>query len=202
VFAKHGYALLYLFRRGSALSAGQGTFMGDALDREVAAKGEAARFPLQLILLTTEQLDDVRAGLAYLRTRPEVDRARIAVSGHSFGGQLALLAAERDDVRAAVTFAAAAQTWDSWPELQKLLLETVAKINVPVFLNYAVNDFSIAPGKSMAAEMAKRQKRYELRIYPPVGKTAGDGHSAVYTDVTSWEREVFPFLDEHLRGRE
>jgi acetyl esterase/lipase len=31
-----------------------------------------------------------------LKTVPGVDARRIAVAGHSFGGQLALLAAERD----------------------------------------------------------------------------------------------------------
>jgi len=47
-----------------------------------------------------------------LRTVPEIDSRRIAVVGHSFGGKLALLEVERDaDLRAAVTFAAAAESW-------------------------------------------------------------------------------------------
>src|SRR5262245_29997050 len=70
VFARRGYVFLYLFPRGDGLSKGQGTFMGDRLDREEAAKGEAARPRLQLQLLTTEQLDDVRAGLAFLKKMP------------------------------------------------------------------------------------------------------------------------------------
>jgi hypothetical protein len=44
VFVEHGYAFLYLFRRGEGLSADQGSFIGDLLQREAAAKGEEARY--------------------------------------------------------------------------------------------------------------------------------------------------------------
>ena len=200
VFAKHGYVFLYLFRRGHGPSAGQGTFIGDVLDREATAKGEDARRRLQLVLLTTEQLDDVTAGLSFLKGFAGVDSGRIVVAGHSFGGQLALLAAERDtSIRAAVTFAAAAQAWDGSPELRQRMLAAVRKMRAPVLFMHAANDFSTTPGQAMAAEMDRLNKLYQLRIYPAVGKTSGEGHGAVYTDVATWERDVFSFLDEHVR---
>ena len=37
--------------------------------------------------------DDIRAGLAYLRTRPEIDASRLALLGHSEGGLIAPLVA-------------------------------------------------------------------------------------------------------------
>jgi hypothetical protein len=43
VFARHGYAFLYLFRRGVGLSADQGTSSVDLMDRELAAHGMNAR---------------------------------------------------------------------------------------------------------------------------------------------------------------
>jgi dienelactone hydrolase len=200
VFAKHGYVFLYLFRRGHGPSAGQGTFIGDVLDREATAKGEDARRRLQLVLLTTEQLDDVTAGLSFLKGFAGVDSGRIAVAGHSFGGQLALLAAERDtSIRAAVTFAAAALAWDGSPELRQRMLAAVRTMRAPVLFMHAANDFSTTPGQAMAAEMGRLNKLYQLRIYPAVGKTSGEGHGAVYTDVATWERDVFSFLDEHVR---
>jgi dienelactone hydrolase len=123
VFAKHGYIFLYLFRRGYGLSADQGEFMRDILDREAKAHGEEARKRLQLTLLTTDHLDDVLAGLAFLKRVASVDTGCIVVRGHSTGGQLILLALERDiSVRAAVAFSPAAQTWDGSPELQDRLL--------------------------------------------------------------------------------
>jgi carboxymethylenebutenolidase len=200
VFVKHGYVFLYLFRRGEGLSADQGLFIGDLLQREETAKGEEARKHLQFVLLTTDHLDDACSGLSFLKTLPEVDAHRIAVAGHSFGGQLALLAAERDTtVRAAVTFAAAAGSWDGSPELRTRMLATVRKITVPVLLLHAANDYSVTPGQAMAGELARLSKPHVLKIYPPVGQTPNDGHNFVYTDVPQWEDDVFRFLDEYVR---
>jgi dipeptidyl aminopeptidase/acylaminoacyl peptidase len=59
--------------------------------------------------MTTDHLDDATSGLLFLKNLPEVDARRVAVAGHSFGGQLTLLEAEHDPaIRAAVTFGAAA----------------------------------------------------------------------------------------------
>jgi dienelactone hydrolase len=59
--------------------------MQDVLHREEQAKGKEARQHLQFVLHTTEQLDDVLAALAFLKTVPGIDSHRIAVAGHSFG---------------------------------------------------------------------------------------------------------------------
>jgi alpha/beta superfamily hydrolase len=46
--------------------------------------------------------DDVRAALAYLRDLPEVDGARIALAGYSFGAAVAVRAASGSDIRALI----------------------------------------------------------------------------------------------------
>jgi carboxymethylenebutenolidase len=200
VFVKHGYAFLYLFRRGQGLSADQGPFMQDLLQHEKAAKGDEARKRLQFTLLTTDHLDDVMAGMSFLKTLPRVDPRRIAVVGHSFGGQLALLAAQRDSaLRAAVTFGAAAASWEGSPEIRELLLTAARKTSVPVMLVHAANDYSTAPGKALDGELARLNKPHLLRIYSPVGKTADDGHMFVYTDIAEWESDVFGFLDRYCK---
>ena len=79
VFAKHGYVLLFVYRRGSGLSADQGTSAVDLMDRELATHGQDARNKLQLELLQTDQLTDALVGLAFLRALPEVDANRVAV---------------------------------------------------------------------------------------------------------------------------
>ena len=86
-FIKHGYAFLYPFRRGHGPSADQAPFMQDVLRREEKEKGREARQHLQFKLLTTDQLEDVMAALAFLKTVPGIDIHRIAVAGNSFGGQ-------------------------------------------------------------------------------------------------------------------
>jgi len=126
VFARHGYAFLFLFRRGVGLSAGQGAPEGDLMDRAFVAHGLEGRNGVQLELLETEALNEALAGVAFLRARPQVDAHRVAVVGHSFGGALSLLLAAHDTtLRAAVVFGAAAASWVRSPELQRRLLAAV-----------------------------------------------------------------------------
>src|SRR5215470_1073577 len=103
IFAKRGYVLLGLFRRGQGLSANQGSDSSVLVQRERAAHGDDAANRLQVKLLEGEQLDDQLSALAVLRSLGIVDASRIALVGHSFGGSLALLIAERDpSIRAIV----------------------------------------------------------------------------------------------------
>ena len=198
-FVKHGYAFLYPFRRGHGPSANQAPFMQDVLRREEESKGKDARQHLQFVLLTTEQLDDVMAALAFLKSLPGIDPDRIAIAGHSFGGNLTLLATERDrTVRAAVTFAAAANSWNRSPELRERLTTAIRNTKAAIMLTHAENDFSTSAGKALAAELEHLHKPYVLKIYPAVGLTSEDGHGMLYENIPAWESEVFEFLDQHV----
>jgi carboxymethylenebutenolidase len=200
VFLKHGYAFLYLFRRGQGLSADQGPFMQDILRQDEAAKGKEARQHLQFVLATTDHLDDVMAGLSFLKAAPAIDAKRIVIAGHSLGGQLTLLAAEQDNtVRAAVTFAAAANSWERSSELRERLLTAMNKATAPIMLIQAANDYSTAPSQALANKLERLHKPHLLKIYPPVGQTSEDGHNFLYLATPQWEDDVFRFLDEHVK---
>jgi carboxymethylenebutenolidase len=200
VFARHGYVVLFVFRRGSGLSADQGTSAADLMDRELAEHGQEARNRLQLKLLEADQLSDALAGLTFLRALPEVDTRRVGVAGHSFGGSLTLLVAERDTaIRAAVAFSGSAGSWEHSPELRARLLAAAGRATAPIFFIQAANDYSIAPAESLSAEMARLGKPHRMKIYPPVGRTAAEGHEFVYRSVDAWESDVFSFLDECMR---
>jgi carboxymethylenebutenolidase len=200
LFLKHGYAFIYLFRRGQGSSADQGPFMQDILQHEETAKRKEARQHLQFVLATTDHLDDVMAGLSLLEATPVIDPKRIAIAGHSFGGQLTLLAAERDNsLRAAVAFAAAANSWERSSELRERLLTVVNKATAPIMLIHAANDYSTAPGYALAGELERLHKPHLLKIYPSVGRTSEDGHNFLYLATPRWEEDVFKFLDEHVK---
>ena len=140
------------------------------------------------------------AALAVLKTVPAIDSHRIAVAGNSFGGQLTLLAAERDKtVRAAITFAAAAGSWDRSPELRERLINAIHNTNAAIMLTHAENDFDTTAGSTMAAELQRLHKPYLLKIYPPVGLTSDDGHNNLYENIPVWESDVFEFLDQHVK---
>ena len=201
VFARHGYVFLFLFRRGAGLSAGEGTNSFDRMRQAFADRGQDARNRVQLELLEGDDLNDVIAGLAFLRSRPDVDARRVAVAGHSFGGSLTLVVAERDTtVRAAVVFGGAAGSWDGSPPLRARLGSAVRKTTAPIFLVYAANDYTTAPAKALAAEMERGGKPHRVRVYPPSGQTAAEGHDFVYREVATWEPDVFAFLDQQLRA--
>jgi len=198
LFAEHGYVFLFLYRRGAGLSADQGVPASEQLER-ARASGKEARQRLQLRLLEGEGLDDVLAGVALLRKRPEVDARRLAVSGHSFGGILSLLAAERDPgLRAVVDFAGAAMSWDGSAALRERLLSAAGKIEAPVFFIHAANDYSVAPAEVLSAERKRLGKPQRVGIYPALGSGAAAGHDFVYRGTDSWAPDVFPFLDGAL----
>lgn len=129
-----------------------------------------------------------------------IDARRIAVVGHSFGGQLALLTAGRDNtIRAAVTFAAAAESWERSRELRERLLAAMDKITASIMLIQAANDYSTAPSYALADELERLHKPHLLKIYPAVGKTPEDGHNFLYLAIPQWEDDFFRFLDEHVK---
>lgn len=200
LFLKHGYAFLYLFRRGQGLSADQGPFIQDILQREHQTKGKEARQHLQFVLATKDHLDDVMAGLSFLKAAPAIDARRIAIVGHSFGGQLTLLAAERDStVRAVVTFAAAANSWQRSSELRDRLMAAAHNTTAPIMLIQADNDYSTKPSYALADTLERLHKPHFMKIYPAVGKTSDDGHNFLYLSIARWEPDVFAFLDKYVK---
>jgi dienelactone hydrolase len=199
VFARHGYAFLYLYRRGDGLSSGEGTPSADQMDRALHESQEA-RNRVQMRLLEGDEMDDALAGLAYLRTRHDIDRRRLAVVGHSFGGTLSILVAERESsLRAVVSFSAAGFSWDRSPQLRARLVKAVDRARPPIFLIDAANDFSTIGPKALGAELARRGKPHQLRIYPPVGTTPQEGHDFIHSSVSVWEPDVFAILDPRLQ---
>jgi carboxymethylenebutenolidase len=201
VFARHGYLFVYLFRRGVGLSADQGTSAVELMTREGAEHGQEARNALQLTLLQGQDMDDTKAGLAYLRALPDVDTHRISAVGHSFGGSLTVLLAESEpSLRAFVVFSAAGYSWDRSPPLRERLLAALARAAAPIFFIHAANDYSLTPGQAMDARLRELGKPHRLMIYPAVGRTPDDGHGFMYNPVGAWEADVFRFLDEAQRA--
>ena len=198
VFSSHGYLFLCVFRRGPGLSSGQGTSATDIMERVVAVNGQEARNSLGLP--EADQLSDALAGLEFLRSLPDVDRRRVALVGHSFGASLTLLMAEHDTtIRAAVLFSGSASSWEFSPKLRARLLAAIGRMTAPVFYIQAANDYSVAPAKELSAEMARLGKPYRVRVYPPVGETAEEGHEFLYRGVELWEEDVFDFLDGYTK---
>lgn len=200
VFARHGYVFLYLFRRGVGLSSDQGANAIDLMDSEFTAHGQAARNALQMQLLENREMDDALSGLKFLRALPYVDARDVGVIGHSFGGSLTVLLAEREpNLRAVVVFSGAGYSFDRSPELRARLLAAIDHIAAPVFFIHAENDYSLSSGRVLDARREQIGKQHRLKIYPPIGQTLDDGHDFLHLGVSIWEPDVFAFLDENMR---
>jgi dienelactone hydrolase len=200
VFARHGYVFLYLFRRGVGLSADQGANAVDLMNSESAAHGQEARNALQLQLLENREMDDALSGLKFLRALAYVDVRNVAAIGDSLGGSLTVLLAEREpNLRAVVVFSGAGYSFDRSAELRARLLAAIDHVAAPVFFIHAENDYSLSSGKALDARREQIGKPHRLKIYPPIGRTADEGHGFLYLGVNIWEPDVFAFLDENMR---
>lgn len=204
LFTSEGYVFFIPHRRGQGRSADLGEYIIDLLDKESRERGQDTRSKLLVTLHETEHLNDQLAGLSYLKGLPYVDANRVAVAGISFGGIQTLLAVEASSqrnlgIRAAVSFAAAAQTWKSSPHLRDRLVTAVRKATLPVFFIQAENDYDLAPGRTLAAEMERLGKPNKLKIFPAFGVTAQEGHEFGVRGAQIWRPDVFPFLREAIQ---
>jgi dienelactone hydrolase len=200
LFSQHGYIFLALYRRGQGLSADQGAESGALVTRERALKGDEAANRLQLSLLEGEQLQETLNALDVLRAVPEVDSNRIVIAGHSFGGSLAMLVAERDpSIRAIVNFGGGAGSWNRSPILRDRLIAAARKLQTPVLYIQAANDYSTAAGEVLSSELQRLGKPHRLQTYRAFGKTAAEGHNILYLSIKTWQQDVFEFLDQFVR---
>ena len=199
-FASHGYVFFLPHRRGHGLSADQAPYMSDVLDAERKTHGTASWSRLLVKMHETDHLNDTIAALAYLKTRQEVNVAKMAIAGCSFGGIQTVLVAERElGVKAAVDFAGAAMTWTDSPDMRRRMTEAVGRAKVPIYFAQAENDYNLGPSRTLSAEMKRLGKPYEMKIFPPFGTTKEDGHGGFcYSGAEAWGPDVFAFLSRTL----
>lgn len=200
IFAKNGYMFFGLLRRGVGLSRGQGENSADLMANAFKQKGNDERNKIQLQQLTTAQLQDMIAGLKFLRKRSDVDSNRIAIIGHSFGGSLSLLLAEHEhSVKAVIVFGAASYSWNRSSELRERLIGSIKNITAPIMLIHAENDYSTKPGYVIDSLLNQRGKTHILKIYPKFVNSQREGHNMIFLNPATWEGDVLEFLDRNLK---
>ncbi|HME00517.1 MAG TPA: prolyl oligopeptidase family serine peptidase [Terriglobia bacterium] len=193
-YTAHSYVFFVPHRRGQGRSPGD--YIQDQIER--APGNERAQL---MVALQEAEVSDVVAALDYLKSRPFVDSARVAISGCSYGGIQTLLAGERDlGVKALVPFAPGAMSWERNPWLQERLRHAVDHAEAPVFLIQAQNDYSLEPSRVLSQEANKKHKDFQSKIYPALGSTHQEGHwrfCSTATDV--WGDDVLAFLAAQMK---
>jgi carboxymethylenebutenolidase len=191
-----GYAVLLPHRRG------YGHSPGAPWRAEVTAEFGTAAYDEALTARLGREAEDVVAAIAWVGTRAELAADRVGVIGSSFGGTVSLLAAARGPgLRCAVDFAGAAMNWERTPALRARLLDAARRVAVPVCLVQAENDYSTAPTRELATELARHGKVHAARVFPPFGLTADEGHAFFQHGPMVWGPWVRGFVDRWMRGR-
>jgi dienelactone hydrolase len=189
-FVSAGYVVFMPFRRG------QGTSPGPYINVQVASAPPSQRNQLQVQLLQ-DQLADQLAGLAYLQTQPFVDTKQISVMGGSYGGIQTLLgAAANPGYVAAVDCSGAAESWQSNPLLQSMLEATAGKIEIPVFLLAAQNDYDLTPEHVLGPLLQAQGNPAVVKVYPPFGTGAFGqaGHNMCFIGSSVWANDAISFI--------
>ena len=200
-YAAQGFVFFAPSRRGQWLSSSTGHYIIDSLDAVERSGGKAARDTLLVTLMRGEQLDDVRAALAWLRRDRSVRRDRVVIAGNSFGGIVTVLAsANVRGLYAALNFAGAAQTWAGSPVLQSAMTEDATQARIPIFFGQAENDYDLTPSRSLSAAMTAAGKPNVLKIFPAFGRTTAEGHSFGYFGSSIWGPIVRQFIDDPTGG--
>ena len=80
------------------------------------------------------------------------------------------------------------------------MIRAVANSQAPIFFFQAENDYDISPSRILSIKMKESGKVSDMKIYPPFGKSAPDGHSFTWLGSSIWASDVFAFLEEYCRS--
>lgn len=194
--AARGYYVIGVHRRGSGLSADQATNLLRELTEIQNRDGIDARSRTAIAELEGPQLDDIAAAINMAASNADIDPERVFLIGNSFGGVLAMFAAERGlGLKGAANFAGSAMNWERSELFRERMRAAARSAQIPVFLAQAKNDFSTLPTSELAQELARSGTEHRAKIFPSFGITPVEGHSFGIDGVDYWFEEVMSFLD-------
>ncbi len=197
MFTARGWAFFAPYRRGQGLSSDAGAYIQDDIQTAQVRGGEALAAQTMVRLLSTEQLQDQMAALAWLKKQPFVRPTEIAAMGNSFGGIETVLGAEQGDYCAAVDASGGAESWDKAPSLRDMMQQAVQHARAPILFFQATNDFNLAPSRILYGAMKAANKPAQIRIYPPYGHSPQEGHTFAYRGASIWIDDVVRFLKQN-----
>jgi carboxymethylenebutenolidase len=80
-----------------------------------------------------------------------------------------------------------------------MMTRAVRNSLVPIFFLQTENDYDLSPSKVLSMAMRDAGKPFEIKIYPPFGRSAEEGHSFAYRGSAIWSEDVFRFLGQYCR---
>ncbi len=140
--------------------------------------------------LSNATVDELRAALAWLSARAEVDAERVGAIGFCMGGSFAIAWA-CGDARLKVIAPFYARN-------PRPLAAT--RRSCPVVASYPGNDFTASAGRKLEQELTEASVPHDLKIYPGAKHSFFNDHGAAYDPAASadaWSR-ITTFFGERL----
>ena len=189
-FARRGWAAVVLMRRGYGDSGGDWAETLGSCNNPDYVKA------------ATSSVSDLRAVIAHLGTRPDIDSSKIISVGQSAGGfaTVALTADPPPGLVAAINFAGGrgSQSDDEVCREERLIEAMRAfgrRSRLPMPWIYAENDKFFGPtlARKMRDAFADAGGQVQFVALPPFGR---DGHSLFSSGIRQWTPTVDKFLQE------
>lgn len=191
-----GYAVFAPSRRGYDGSEGESVEVLDAVEYGTSAYYRAVQRRL------LDELQDSKESAQYLAEQSWVRADHIVCSGYSFGGILTLLALGDSRVfSCGIAFATGAIMWKESSLIRLWLKESAARIQSPLLLLQANNDFSVEPLVELGRIAQNTHALSRGRLLPSCGQGPDDGHVVSALCAARWLPEVAQFLDAVVAAR-
>jgi len=223
-FSQRGYLVFLPRRRGHEGSTGAS--LTEYAAKFCSKKGDDSACKMEAL---QKQVEDVEEAIAFARKQPGVDRDRLAIIGHSFGGIVTLFANAKDlGQRAVVDVAGGSQSWprpqegaDGNMDAVHQMEEAVRNAVAPIYFFEPMNDRSIDPTIFLARVAGHNCKQFQSALFPaldvigpgdkPDGHIAQDdcatadirdrAHVGTMAEVDTWGPSVEEFLGRYLKGK-
>ena len=148
-------------------------------------------------------IQDINAGIGFLRAHPAVESGRIGLVGFCMGGRIVqLMAAVNPDIKAGVMYYGA-DPFSAWGEGPSPY-ERIRDISCPIQGHFGEDDKNPSPAdmRKLDAEMTRLGKQHEFYSYPNAAHAFanfGSGNYREHAADASWPR-TFRFFTKHLGG--
>ena len=197
-----GYAVLVPERRGMGNSEGQ-RFTESGTDRDRIARLRAA--------FNTAEAGDVLAAIEQVAgdSASRIDVQRVAITGYSAGGSVAVLSAARSDRFAAViTQAPSSVSWTLEAPFRDAILSAARRVRVPTLCMVAENDNTTDSARSVCDAVKAGGAVASLVVYPPftprepsANPSVAPGHTLFDREegLSIWGKDLLAFLAKYIR---
>ena len=192
---QHGYLVFVPVRHGHSPSPGE--YFGDTIQEYIASGEDRASIQKKAVALEEEYNEDVVAALVWLKKQTFTKADSIAITGVAYGGLQSLLAAEKGlDLRACIAFGPGAISWSNG-EIRQRAIAAVQRMNVPVFLIQAENDYTLGPSNVLGPIISNKGGANRTKIYPAFGTTHAEGQfgfACWEEGIKIWGNDFLDFL--------